>query len=240
MLPDLTGDSNSSDEEMFDQAYWKGERLDGWPIKDSSDYYHFVPFGGSTICTDAGIAGGTSYSQTLFVSTGGVEKQDVEGVNTQDVKDVDPQSTDGEEHPSFIPPQSKHGNNKPEAKWEDMDKASQARLTFFYELHKVERGDKDDVKLWKDISNMILNGKHDGSIKCKSTELNFSCCRVRARETGDMCRALVVAKSSSKMWKEGQDVQCRRCQSQIGFAVYQKRQKEKHGFVKKKYQRKPY
>jgi hypothetical protein len=104
----------------------------------------------------------------------------------------------------------------------------------------VERGDKDDVKLWKDISNMILNGKHDRSIKCKRTELNFSCCRVRETETSDMCRALVVAKSSTRMWKEGQDVQCRRCQSQIGFAVYQKRQKEKHEFVKKKYKRKPY
>lgn len=50
----------------------------------------------------------------------------------------------------------------------------------------------------------------------------------------------MVAKSSSRMWKEGQDVQRRRCQSQIGFAVYQKRQKEKHGLVKKKYKRKPY
>jgi hypothetical protein len=87
---------------------------------------------------------------------------------------------------------------------------------------------------------MILNGKHDRSIKCKRTELNFSCYRVRETETSDMCRALVVAKSSTRMWKEGQDVQCRRCQSQIGFAVYQKRQKEKHEFVKKKYKRKPY
>jgi hypothetical protein len=240
MLPDVTGDSDSSDEEMFDPANWRGEKLNGWPIKDTSDYYHLVPFGGSTVCNTTELLGVTSYSHSLIAHTEELGQEEVDSVNTEDIKNVDPQSTDGEEDPSFIPPQSKHGNNKPEAKWEDMDKASQARLTVFYELHKVERGDKDDVKLWKDISNMILNGKHDGSIKCKSTELNFSCCRVRERETGDMCQALVVAKSSSRMWKEGQDLQCRRCQSQIGFAVYQKRQKEKHGFVKKKYQRKPY
>lgn len=160
--------------------------------------------------------------------------------DTEHSKDVEPQSTDGEEDPSFVPPQSEHRNDRPVATWEQMDKASQARLTAFYEVHEMERGDKDDVKLWKDISNIILNGKHSGSIKCKRAELNFSCCRVRETETGDMCQALVVAKSSSKMWKQGRGVQCRRCQSQIGYTVYKERQKEKHGFVKKKYNRKNY
>lgn len=139
MLPDVTGDSDSSDEEMFDPANWRGEKLNGWPIKDTSDYYHLVPFGGSTVCNTTELLGVTSYSHSLIAHTEELGQEEVDSVNTEDIKNVDPQSTDGEEDPSFIPPQSKHGNNKPEAKWEDMDKASQARLTVFYELHKCHR-----------------------------------------------------------------------------------------------------
>lgn len=236
---DLADSSGSSKKHMFDPNWWEGEDLSGWPEK-SGNYYHFVPFGGSTTCTNAEIPEGTSYSQTLFASTGNVEKEDVESVHTEDTINSALDSIDIKGGTSFVLPQSAHKGARPVAEWEQMDKASQARLTAFYELHEMERGDKDDVKLWKDISDIILDGKHEGSIKCKEMELNFSCCRVRETETGDMCQALVVAKSSSRMWKEGLGVQCRRCQSQIGYTVYKARQKERHGFVKKKCKRKPY
>lgn len=229
----MTDNSDWSGSHMFDPECWADNELEGWPQRVESgiyaSYYRLMPFASKSIRTTMTPDLGISFVTFSSVGQEGQSDQDqLDSGHAEDPKDIKPQSVDSKKDTSFVPLQSEQGQDRLVAKWEKMDKASQDRLTVYYRRHKIKRDDNHDMKLWNDISAIILKGKHSGSIQCKGSTVRFSCCNV-VRVTGDMCHALVLADGDSKMWKNKADVQCRGCQSRIGQAAHHERWKHRIG-----------